>query len=119
MNRSYHLTRRFSVLYGAAGVWGIAGGGALILASGLTLFGLLLIAGALILLVLVATGRVLKEKDYTGSDLFFLFLPIVGVILIALIYFLIFPWSYLLIAYVFVFLILSVLAIVEVRRSVT
>jgi hypothetical protein len=119
MTRSYHLTRRFSQLYGAAGVWGIAGGGALTLASGLTLFGLLLIAGALVLLVLVATGRVLREKDFTGSDLFFLFLPIVGVVLIALIYFLIFPWSYLVIAYVVVFLILGVLAAAEARRSVT
>ncbi len=119
MTRSYHLTRRFSQLYGAAGVWGIAGGGALTLASGLTLFGLILIAGALFLLVLVATGRVLREKDFTGSDLFFLFLPIVGVALIAFIYFLIFPWSYLVIAYVVVFLILGVLAAAEARRSVT
>ena len=119
MAQSYHLTRRFSKLYGAAGVWGIAGGGALTLASGQILFGSLLIAGALILLLLIATGRVLKERDYTGSDLVFLFLPMGGVLLIALIYYLIFPRSYLLIAYAVGFFVLSILAVNEARHSIT
>ena len=119
MAQGYHLNRRFSWLYGAAGIWGIAGGGILILTSGQYLFGALLIALALVLLVLIATGKILKEKDYSGTDIFFLFVPIVGVIIFAGVYFAVFPWSFLVLIYLAVFIILSVLAIAEARSSST
>lgn len=117
MSQDYHLTQRFSRLYGAAGVWAVAGGGILTLTSGQILFGALLVTAALLLLVLLATGRLLKPRDYTGTDMFFLFIPIVGVVLIAGIYFLVFPSSYLLLAYLAVFIVLSGLAIAEARQT--
>ena len=119
MAQGYHLTRRFSRLYGAAGVWAVAGGGILTLTSGQILFGALLIAFALVLLVLILTGRILKARDYTGTDMFFLFVPIVGIVLIAAVYFVVFPSSYLVLAYMAVFIILSVLAVAEARSSTT
>ncbi len=117
MAHGYHLTRRFSRLYGAAGVWAVAGGGILTLTSGQILFGSLLIASALVLLVLIVTGRILKERDYTGTDILFLFVPIVGIVSIATVYFVVFPSSYLVLAYMAVFIILSVLAVFEARSS--
>jgi len=117
MAHGYHLTRRFSRLYGAAGVWAVAGGGILTLTSGQFLFGSVLIAFSLILLVLIATGRILKERDYTRTDMLFLFFPTVGFVLIAAVYFAVFPSSYLVLAYMAVFIVLSLLAIIEARGS--
>ena len=117
MSNAYRITRKFSRIYGAAGVWAVAGGGILTLTTGQILFGSLLIAGAVVLGYLVATGRLLRERQYTATDIFFLFLPTVGVTLIVGVYFLIFPWSYLLLPFLAVFIGLSVLAAIELRSS--
>ena len=117
MSSAYRITRKFSRIYGAAGVWAVAGGGILTLTTGQILFGSLLIAGAVVLGYLVATGRLLRERQYTTTDIFFLFLPTVGVTLIVGVYFLIFPWSYLLLPFLAVFIGLSVLAAIELRSS--
>ena len=119
MAPGYHLTRRFSQLYGAAGIWAIAGGGLLTLATGATLIGYLLLAFAAVLLVLIVTGRILKERDYTQSDIMILFLPLVGIVLMALVYFAVFQSSLLVWAYLAVFVVLSFLAIAEARKSAT
>ena len=117
MSSAYRITRKFSRIYGAAGVWAVAGGGILTLTTGQILFGSLLIAGAVVLGYLVATGRLLRERQYTTTDIFFLFLPTVGVTLIVGVYFLIFPWSYLLLPFLAVFIGLNVLAAIELRSS--
>ena len=114
---TYHLTRRFSLIYGAAAVWGTAGGGLLTLSAGQIIFGSLLIGAAVVLLFLVATGRIIKEREYTGTDIFFLFLPLAGVFLIGGVYFFVFPSSYLVLGYLGVILVLGILAGMEARRS--
>ena len=119
MAPGYHLTRRFSSLYGAAGVWAIAGGGLLTLATGATLIGYLLMGFAAVLLVLIVTGKILKERNYTQSDILIMFLPLIGIVLMALVYFAVFQSSYLVLAYLAIFILLSILAIAEARKSVT
>lgn len=117
MGQSYHLSRKFARIYGATGVWAVAGGGILTLTSGQILLGGFLIAAALVLLVLIVSGRLLKERDYTGTDLFFLFVPMVGVVLMAGIYLIVFPWSYWLFIYLAVLIALSVWSILRLRSS--
>jgi hypothetical protein len=117
MAQGYSLTRRFFQLYGAAGAWGVAGGGVLTLTSGQTIFGALILAAAAVLLYLALTGRLVKQRTYTGTDLFFLSLPFVGVILIGAIYFVLFPWLYGILFYLAGFIVLSALAFIEFRRS--
>jgi len=115
----YHLTRRFSRLYGAAGIWAVAGGGLLTLTSGATLLGALIIGFAIILLALIVTGRIIKERNYTQTDVMVLFIPVIGFVLIFIIYFLVFPSSYIVLAYLAVFVVLSILAFAEARGSTT
>ena len=119
MASGYHLTRRFSHLYGAAGIWAVAGGGLLTITSGATVLGALLIGFAIILLALIVTGRIIKERNYTQTDVMFLLIPLIGFVLIFVIYFLVFPLSYIVLAYLAVFVVLSILAFAEARRSTT
>ena len=117
MTQSFQINRRFLRLYGAAGIWAMLGGGMLTFTTGQKVFGSLLILVAVVLLYLLASGKILKERSYSGTDLFFMFLPVPGVILIAGIYFLIFPRSYLLLVYLVVFSLLSALALFQLRKT--
>ena len=87
------------------------------MATGATIIGYLLLGFAAVLLLLIVTGKILKEKVYTQSDVFIMFMPIIGIVLMALFYFAVFPSSFLVLAYLAVFIVLSILAIAEARKS--
>jgi len=74
-------------------------------------------AAAVVLLYLALSGRLTRERSYTGTDLFFLSTPIVGAILIAGIYFVVFPCLYWILLYLAGFVVLSVLTFIEFKRS--
>jgi hypothetical protein len=117
MTKGVRLGRRFFALYGAAGIWGAIGGGTLLVLGSHPLFGGLLIAIGIAMFALLVQGRLLRERAYTVTDVFFLAVPLMGVCFLGGIFLSIFPRTSIVVIYLVVFVILACLAGIEAWRA--
>ncbi len=69
MNRRITVTDRFVMVLTALNIWAVGGGGVLIALAGRPVFGILLVAAALVILALTLTGRLGRQREYTVANL--------------------------------------------------
>ena len=69
MNRRITVTDRLVMVLTALNIWAVGGGGVLIALAGRPVFGMLLVAAALVILALTLTGRLGKQREYTVANL--------------------------------------------------
>ncbi len=69
MNRRILVTDRLVTVLTALNLWAVGGGGVLISLAGRPVFGMLVIAAALVILALTLTGRLGRQREYTVANL--------------------------------------------------
>ena len=117
MSSVVRLPRRFAVLYGIMGLWGVLGGGALLLAARQPLLGGILISGGMGIAIILIDGRLVRERAYTRADLISLGSPVIGVLALAGIALLIYPGAVAVVVYIIGFLLLAGLCLFEALRA--
>jgi hypothetical protein len=113
MTSTVRLPRRFAVLYGITGLWGVLGGGALLLAARQPLFGAILIAGGVVFAIILIDGRLIRERAYATPDLISLGLPVLGILALGGIALFTYPGAVGVVVYIIGFLLLSGLCLLE------
>ena len=117
MSSAVRLPRRFAVLYGIMGLWGVLGGGALLLAARQPLLGAILIAGGVVFAIILVDGRLIRERAYAAADLISLGLPVLGILALAGIALFTYPGAGAVAVYIIGFLLLAGLCLFEALRA--